>query len=232
MLSWYPRVSLSVVNTNNIAAFNALGVVEVTEQDTHNVVNVEFHDRSARKAYHFKDTYKYDMASLGERGILYSCGPENGHPARIEYKPYSSWAVTTEWTFEFPDGEYPLALAAGGQPSTTSLRVASEENVEGNGVAVVATNRGFLRFFTGGGLQSYIWTIAEDVICMVAGREWVFVVFRAGGTTLDGNTSTSAKQKSDTNFGQVVKICNTPLFLWIRSALCKRAACRCERGER
>lgn len=156
-------------------AFNMIGVVDATDQETHNVVNVEFHDTSARRGYHFSDQNKYTMASLGEQGIAYAAqsDKELGTASVVHYRPYDLWGSSAEWTVNLLDGEEPVAIAAGGPAN-------------GMGAVVVATSRGFVRFFSAGGVQRYMWRLGEDVVTMVAGKESVLIVHREGGTTLDG----------------------------------------------
>lgn len=44
-----------------------------------------------------------------------------------------------------------------------------------------------IRFFSGGGIQrGPVWAIDGDIVSMVAGRDYVFVVHREGGTSIDG----------------------------------------------
>ncbi|KAH8119330.1 WD40 repeat-like protein [Phellopilus nigrolimitatus] len=175
-------------NKRRYLSFNNIGVVEVIDQDTHHIVNVEFHDQTTRKNYHFTDPFKYDLAAVGERGIVYACPPEAGHPARVHYKPFSTWATHGEWTYTLPPGERAVAVAAGGTPPTRALRTLQEADVEGNGYVAIATDAGVVRFFSGGGLQrGPVWALDGDLIAMVAGRDYVFVVHREGGTSLDGN---------------------------------------------
>jgi chromosome transmission fidelity protein 4 len=50
----------------------------------------------------------------------------------------------------------------------------------------VATSSGTIRFWLGTGVQTYVWHIGGEVVAMEAGAEWVFVVHREGGTSLDG----------------------------------------------
>jgi hypothetical protein len=57
------------------------------------------------------------------------------------------------------------------------------------GSVVVATTRGWLRFFSTSGVQRYVWRLGEDVVSMAAGREGVCVVHREGGTSLDGEST-------------------------------------------
>jgi chromosome transmission fidelity protein 4 len=50
---------------------------------------------------------------------------------------------------------------------------------------IVATSKGYVRFFSASGIQRYLWRV-EEVVSMVAGREGLLVVHREGGTSLDG----------------------------------------------
>jgi chromosome transmission fidelity protein 4 len=81
-----------------------------------------------------------------------------------------------------PADEQPVLLASGGKSNTNEFEV-EDASV---GSVVVATTRGYIRFFTGSGIQRYIWRMGEEVVSMVAGKEMVFLVHREGGTSLDG----------------------------------------------
>ncbi|ORX33917.1 hypothetical protein BD324DRAFT_584077 [Kockovaella imperatae] len=170
--------STSFKNKKRYLAFNMIGAIDVTDQETHNVVNVEFHDRSTRRGYHFQDHSGYTMASMGEQGIIYGAPSDGDQASSIHYRPYDSWASQSDWTMQLLPGEDAICVAAGGASGSGSDSTM--------GSVIVATTKGFVRFLSSSGMQRYLWRVGEDVVSMVAGREAVLIVHREGGTSLDG----------------------------------------------
>lgn len=110
-------------------------------------------------------------------------------------------------------------MAAGGLTPTKSLRARIDADVEGNGYVAVATNKNVVRFFSGGGMQrGPVWAVDGDVVCMVAGRDYVFLVHREGGTSIDGECLEGGRFLGEDAYGIVIEAGNQNLKYTLRTA--------------
>ena len=97
--------------------YNMMGTVITTGEagSDFNSVEMAFHDTSrAGRVPTITDYHGYDIGVLGERGCaLASPGKSEGGAATVFYRPYESWAHTSEWRVTLPAGERATSLAAG-----------------------------------------------------------------------------------------------------------------------
>lgn len=164
-----------------------IGVIIAVDQEAQQNVAVEYHDSVARRNYRFIDHHKYTLGALGARGALYGCATDRDHPSSLFFKPGEAWGAAADWTAALPMGEDALALAlTGGSASRERGADGDTGDERTQSTAIVATSRGYLRFFAESGMQEYVWAFGDQVVCLAGGKSAVLVVHRAMGGALEG----------------------------------------------
>lgn len=179
--------STPVVSQRRYLALTTLGALTSVDQDTHQTVVFDSFDTSARRNFRFTDHYGYTMASMAPQGILFACDAEDDSPSAVFFRPFDDTpGLQMEWSVHFPTGETVEAVALGGIPNLGSyadvmsdtLGVVDEARTSA-ATAIVATSRGFLRFFGPSGMQRYIWALGRPVVSMAAGPHSVVIVYES-----------------------------------------------------
>jgi chromosome transmission fidelity protein 4 len=185
-------------NSRRYLAFNAIGSLVTIDQESHQSISFESFDTGARRNWRFVDHFGYNMASIGVHGALMACPEKNGadsfdgtdedvdedgnekdrgHASNIHFKPFEvpgGWSIPgSEWSVDLPRGEHVTALTMAGRRS-------AQQTALDSCTAIAATSEGYLRFFTGAGIQKYIWAFGSQVISMAAGNRFALIVHRNG----------------------------------------------------
>ncbi|KAI8926336.1 hypothetical protein BC831DRAFT_414136 [Entophlyctis helioformis] len=144
-------------------AFNLLGSICSINADTHATIEVEYHDKSLR-SFHFADHYNYTMAALTDYGAAFACDLTTTGSSTIFYRSNDIWATKGDWTIKLDMNESAKVLA-----------------MTKTGV-VVATDMQYLRFFSYGGVQTYVRSVGGPILTMAGQGNYLFVVYHSGGT--------------------------------------------------
>lgn len=148
---------------------NMVGFIWTVDQDTHNTITIEFHDRESYRDIHFTDQLLHDKACLSEHGALFSCQANgNNHPAMLYYRPHETWTNRSDWRTALPPGEDVSCIAL------------SENYI------VACTTAGYVRVYTlfGVPVRLYRHKNAPIVTC-TSHRDYVLIVGN-GAVGVDG----------------------------------------------
>ncbi|WFD35234.1 DNA polymerase alpha accessory factor Mcl1 [Malassezia cuniculi] len=168
-------------------ALSPVGTLTAVDQDTHQTIAFESYDTSQRRNFRFTDHYGYTLGAIGAQGVLVACDAEESSPSSVFFRPFDDIVgIQNEWSIALPQGEAATAVALGGVANLGSHadeHYASSTLVDESrttaATAIVATSRGYLRFFGPSGLQRYIWALGLPVVALAASKHAVLVVFHA-----------------------------------------------------
>lgn len=176
--------STPMVSQRQYLAVSSIGTLVSIDQDTHQTVVFESYDTSTRRNFRFTDHYGYKVASMAPQGILFACPAESGSPSTLFFRPFDDDpGIQAEWSVNLPTGENAEIVALGGVPNVGSRADVLDgptglvdESQTSAATAIVATSRGFLRFFGQSGMQRYVWALGQPIVTMAACAQSVLVV--------------------------------------------------------
>ncbi|CAO3670382.1 unnamed protein product [Rhizopus microsporus] len=170
--------------------YNLVGAMYTIHQDNHSIVNVEFHDQSTHRNFHFTDYSNFTMGALSEGGAVF--GVEGEEAPKKEKKTKTNDDGEEETDYEEEEEEEnedtskasilhfrPLSMRAGGEKDWTYHLPAGEDVVAVaiNNVSVIAaTSAGFIRIFSLSGVQKHIFSLS-NIVTLSAMNDLILFVY-------------------------------------------------------
>lgn len=159
---------------NRFLCWNNIGIIRAQNGQEDQGIDVMFHDTEKHSSVNFKNEPNYIFGSLSEDCIVvasngkYGTGPSSIHGINL----LENNRDNREWEIEMPHVELIEALAAG------------------TGFAAIVTDQRNLRLFTNAGMQSYMFTLPGQVLCMSAQDHHLMIIYHDGaGHSDDQNLS-------------------------------------------
>lgn len=142
-----------------ILTWNLVGAVLSFDENTHDVVEVEFAEAN-RRTLGIKDHFGYTVGCLSETGVFLGSHKTKEHGAVICFRPFNSWAQNADWTQFMPENENIAVIALGDRFA-----------------AVVTTPNCMVRLFSLSGLQTSVYAIAGNVVTAAAAGDMLGIVY-------------------------------------------------------
>ncbi|KAI9219973.1 hypothetical protein BC828DRAFT_384725 [Blastocladiella britannica] len=161
--------STPIIQGKRYLAFNMTGVITSLQQSVRTSYHVEFHDRSRmRRPLQFSDARDFVLASLSSTVAVFATPADETNPAgapaviharMLDGPSAGAEAKGSSWTLPLPEGEEPVAIAAG------------DERV------MVVCKSGRIRIITVGGIVVHVVDLGcGGVVSATAAGGWAAVV--------------------------------------------------------
>lgn len=154
---------------NRFLCWNNTGIIRSQSSQEDQSIDIMFHDTEKHSSVNYKNDPNYTFGSMSEDCVVlgsngkYSTGPASIHGINL----LESNRDNREWEVDLPHVELIESLAAGG------------------GFVAVATDQRNLRLFTNAGMQSYLFTMSGQILCMTAHDRQLMIIYHNGAGHAD-----------------------------------------------
>ncbi|EPB83122.1 hypothetical protein HMPREF1544_10107 [Mucor circinelloides 1006PhL] len=166
-------------------AYNLVGAISTIYEDGHSIINVEFHDQSEYRNFHFTDVLNFTMGAISSAGTVYAVeGKETVKKTKPERDVLDSDDSDDEEeeTTQINSTLYFRPNNSGSEKDWTHHMLPGEDvvSIAINRVSVIATTSlGYVRIFSISGVQRYIFSL-ENVVSITAMTDLALIVYSNG----------------------------------------------------
>ncbi|CEP18323.1 hypothetical protein [Parasitella parasitica] len=173
-------------------AYNLVGAISTIFEDGHSIINVEFHDQSEYRNFHFTDVLNFTMGAISSAGTVYAV---EGKEAVKKTKSGGGGGDDIDNLFDSDDSDndeeettqinstlYFRPNNTGAEKDWTHHMLPGEDvvSIAINRVSVVATTSlGYVRVFSISGVQRYVFSL-ENVVSITAMTDLALLVYSNG----------------------------------------------------
>ncbi|KAI8349648.1 hypothetical protein EDC96DRAFT_600038 [Choanephora cucurbitarum] len=166
-------------------AYNLTGAITTIFEGNHSVINVEFHDQTEFRNFHFTDMRNFSVGAISASGTVFAVeGKEAPKKSRSnrddddddEEEEEEDKKLNTLSTL------YYRPHTLGSDKDWTQFMLPGEDvvNLAINRVSVIATTSlGYVRIFSISGVQRHLFSL-ENVVCVSAMTDMALIVYASG----------------------------------------------------
>lgn len=178
--------------------------VRIFGREPENCIDVIFHDAERHSSINFKNDDHYVFGCLSEDAIVVGSNGRHGTgPAKIHgFNLLEARREQRAWDVELPAVERIDAMTVG------------------SGFVAVATDQRFLRLFTNGGMQSFVFTLPGQVLSVAGHQKQLMIIYHNGSGHADDQNLSMTTYTIDLQYHSVRQVHkDIPVGLGRRSPL-------------